>query len=557
MTMRPEAELLLAAVRSGIGSRRPTPVIAPRENPALDWEYLLRAARQHRLVALLSWYLSSGKTEAVPENVLGHLQEQSQRNARRNLLLSEELRKIVDLLTRRGIRVIPFHAPGLADIAPDHPEFREFHIMELFVRRDDDVFGTKELMRSLGYRPRFPVEFSERAAFLEFQGEYQYAHEDFRVQVYLQWDIVPRYWSRKVDFEQLWSRCVRSPLAGTEIMTVTPEDRLLILCARESAYCWSRLDSIAEIASLITRPHGLDWRRILEQRAVLCSERMLLLGLFLASDLAAVPLPAVVRQRLDADRRVQALARHARTRLLGDAAGGPPPRLAAMRFHLKVMERVRDRIRYGFHRLLTPTETDWRALHLPGSLPGLYYLFRPIRLVGGYGLGLFKPRILGSLGLTAPEVVTRMLDLAEVGPSDVVYDLGCGDGRMPIMAAKRYGARGFGFDIDPDCVAESIGNARMEGVEHLVSFKREDATAVDVSPATVVLLFLPVDANLRLRAKLQAQLRPGARIVSHHWSMGDWAPLKTITVPDGEGVTEIHLWRIDKSEGQEPNTVKH
>ena len=555
MTMRPEAELLLAAVRSGIGSQRPAPVIAPRESPPLDWEYLLRAARRHRMVPLLSWYLNAGKTEAVPETVLSHLQEQSQRNARRNLLLSEELRKIVDLLTRHGIRVVPFHAPGLADIASHHPEFREFHIMELFVRRDDDVFGTKELMRSLGYRPRFPVATSQRAAFLQFQGEYQYAHEDLRVHVHLQWDIVPKYWSRKVDFELVWSRCVRSALAGIEAMTVTPEDRLLILCARESAYCWSRLDSIAEVADLITRPHGLDWRRLLEEGRVLCSERMLLLGLFLASDLAAVPLPAVVRQRLEADHRVQALGRHARTRVLSDG-GGPPPRLAAMRFHLEVMERLRDRVRYGFHRLLTPTETDWRALHVPGSLRGLYYLFRPIRLVGGYGLGLFKPRILGSLGLTAPEVVERMLELAEVGPSDVVYDLGCGDGRMPIMAAKRYGARGFGFDIDPDCVAESSANARREGVEHLVSFKREDATAVDVTSATVVMLFLPIDANLRLRAKLQTQLRPGARVVSHHWSMGDWAPLKTMTVPDGEGVTEIHLWRIDKPEGQEPNTVK-
>jgi SAM-dependent methyltransferase len=206
---------------------------------------------------------------------------------------------------------------------------------------------------------------------------------------------------------------------------------------------------------------------------------------------------------------------------------------------------------------LIPSEADWRALNLPGSLRGLYYLFRPIRLVSGYGLGLFKPRILGSLGLTAPEVVERMLELAEVGRNDVVYDLGCGDGRMPIMAAKRYGARGFGFDIDPDCVAESIANARKEGVDHLVSFKHEDATTVDVSPATVVMLFLPIHANLRLRSKLQAQLRPGARVVSHHWSMGDWAPLRTITVPDGEDVTEIHLWRIDKPGGHELDTVKH
>lgn len=152
---------------------------------------------------------------------------------------------------------------------------------------------------------------------------------------------------------------------------------------------------------------------------------------------------------------------------------------------------------------------------------------------------------------TPQDVVERMLELAGVGPGDVVYDLGCGDGRLVITAARKYGARGVGVDIEPERISESQANAKAAGVESLVTFRLQDAMTVDVSEATVVTLYLLSSSNLKLRPMLTRQLRPGSRVVSHAFSMGDWKPEKVETFTDANGSTRtLFLWRTD-------GTVRH
>ncbi len=137
-------------------------------------------------------------------------------------------------------------------------------------------------------------------------------------------------------------------------------------------------------------------------------------------------------------------------------------------------------------------------------------------------------------------VVRAMLTLAGVSRNDVLYDLGSGDGRIPIAAARVYGARAVGIDIDPKLVARARKNAREAGVSGLVTFRNEDLFEADLSGASVVTLFLYPDVNLKLRPKLLAELRPGTRVVSHWHDMGDWKPDRTIEV---EG-RPLYLWTI-------------
>ena len=148
---------------------------------------------------------------------------------------------------------------------------------------------------------------------------------------------------------------------------------------------------------------------------------------------------------------------------------------------------------------------------------------------------------------TPQDVVERMLALAQVTKDDVVYDLGCGDGRIVVAAAKHYGARGVGVDIDPQRIKESIDNARAAGVDSLVEFRVQDALTVDVSRATVVTLYLLSSSNAKLRPILTRQLRPGARIVAHAFSMGsDWPADKTEQFLSLDGNhTTLYLWRTD------------
>jgi SAM-dependent methyltransferase len=147
---------------------------------------------------------------------------------------------------------------------------------------------------------------------------------------------------------------------------------------------------------------------------------------------------------------------------------------------------------------------------------------------------------------TPQEVVDRMLQLAGVTSDDVVYDLGCGDGRIPITAAVKYGARGVGVDIDPVRIAEANANAKRAGVTHLVTFHLQDALQTDVSEATVVTLYLLSQSNMRLRPILTRQLRPGARIVAHNFGMGDWTPDKVESFTDSaDSPRTLYLWKAD------------
>jgi SAM-dependent methyltransferase len=141
-------------------------------------------------------------------------------------------------------------------------------------------------------------------------------------------------------------------------------------------------------------------------------------------------------------------------------------------------------------------------------------------------------------------IVNAMLTLADVTRDDIVYDLGCGDGRIVIAAAKEFGARGVGVDLDPQRIREAQANAVRAGVADRVTFRVQDIFDTDIRPATVVTLFLSPDLNARLRPKLTSQLRPGSRIVSHRYGIGDWVPERTVTLSVRETRNHIFLWRV-------------
>jgi ubiquinone/menaquinone biosynthesis C-methylase UbiE len=140
------------------------------------------------------------------------------------------------------------------------------------------------------------------------------------------------------------------------------------------------------------------------------------------------------------------------------------------------------------------------------------------------------------------QVVIAMLKLAEVSSKDIVYDLGCGDGRFVVTAARQFGARGVGVDIDPDRIQEARALANRTKANDKVRFIQGDLFETDISEATVVTLYLLTRLNLKLRPKLLKELKPGTRIVSHAFDMGDWQPEKTVEVAG----TFIYLWRVPR-----------
>src|ERR1044072_4725249 len=147
---------------------------------------------------------------------------------------------------------------------------------------------------------------------------------------------------------------------------------------------------------------------------------------------------------------------------------------------------------------------------------------------------------------TPSETVEEMLRQAHLKKGDVLYDLGSGDGRIPIAAAKQYGVRALGLEIDAKVVEEARETARREGVENLVSFRNEDMFAADIHDATVVTLYLSNTLNVMMRPKLLRELKPGSLIISHDFRMGDWTPEKSIRVPWKNLYRTVHVWTVPR-----------
>jgi SAM-dependent methyltransferase len=149
---------------------------------------------------------------------------------------------------------------------------------------------------------------------------------------------------------------------------------------------------------------------------------------------------------------------------------------------------------------------------------------------------------------TPQEVVDRMLEVAELREGDLLYDLGSGDGRIVITAARKYGIKAVGFEINPGLIKDARDNVAAAGLGHLVEIRQQDVRTVDFSPASVLTMYLHPGANLRLRSAILRQLKPGSRVVSHNYGMGSWKPDRVEKLTDSSGFSRtIYFWRIAQS----------
>jgi hypothetical protein len=167
-----------------------------------------------------------------------------------------------------------------------------------------------------------------------------------------------------------------------------------------------------------------------------------------------------------------------------------------------------------------------------------------------YTAGQERPSLDVPFVPTPEQVVETMLEVAKVTKDDVLYDLGSGDGRIVITAAKKYGIRGVGYDLDPERVKEARDNARAAGVADRVRFEVQNVFDADFREATVVTMYLLPAVNLKLRPRILGELRPGTRVVSHDFDMGDWTPEKTVTVTGAGGREHtVYLWVVPPRKG--------
>ena len=264
--------------------------------------------------------------------------------ARNNLFLTGELRKLLKLFDAHHIPALPFKGPALATLIYGNLTLRDFGDLDILVHKRD-ILRAKTLLISQGYRPWYQFTAAQEAAHLRSFHAYAFTRNDGMVTIDLHWRFVPSPFYFPFNLKPLWECREQMPFAGTTILNIPPEDLLLILCVHGAKDRWSRLKWICDIAELI-RAHGrLDWTRVIEQARALSSERKLLLGLLLASDLLGAALPEDVWQRVQTSPAVKSLAVQVRERLF--SASDIMPEIAkGITLHLRVTDRLRDRVSY-------------------------------------------------------------------------------------------------------------------------------------------------------------------------------------------------------------------
>ena len=543
----PEIELLIICARTKLNSEKSTRLKELLQKN-INWEYLINLARRNKVLPLLYWHLASICSTLVPEIYMSQLKFYFHKNSRSNLYITKELLKILKVFEENKIPAIPYKGPVLAHSIYGNLALREFSDLDILIQKKD-FYKTKELLYKEGYYSDRDLDISQEKASLQYYCDFTFSRDD---DIYLEihWDILNRYFSIPFNTKLFFERFERVSLASEAVTSFSPEVLLLVLCIQGAKYYWKTLGSICDIAELINVKKNINWDWVFKYASTLGIKRILCLGLFLARDLLEADLPNEILQKIQVAHLPKTVVPQIYARLFGSPKGWPEP-IEVCLFQLKVRDRLIDKITYFLRYALTPSLGDWQFVHLPEHLYLLYYLIRPIRLVGKYIFRLFGGEMLSAYEKTPIEVIDKMLELAKVGPLDIVYDLGCGDGRVVIRAAKKYGACGIGIDIDPKRIEESKINAYKEGVEQLVKFIKHDALTMDFSSATVIIFFLNFLVTPEVGRHLQKQLKVGTRILSHCSYLREWTPSKTQIMQEANGhIHTLYLWEVEKSQVQ-------
>jgi hypothetical protein len=383
---RPEAELLLGCARSRIQPRA-----AQRVRQALkekiDWDHIIEEVFNHGTAPLLFWNLSRLDLDGIPKATLDQLKNACKAIAQRNLSLTGELLRLLNLFRESGIRALPVKGPALAATVYGNVSLRYFGDLDILMSRDD-ILKAKDLLQQHGYQPKLDLTASQEIEYLRSHHDYQFVRTVDGTVVDLQWGITQWSFAFPFDFTEMWKSREVSSLAGASVFNLSSATLLLVLCVHGTKHRWEQLKWICDIAELVDISRDkIDWYRLIDQARAKGGERMLLLGLFLAHDLLGAHLPKEVMERIRNDSTVKVLADKVSGRLFrkvsrSDRLGNDRPF-----FFWQVRERLRDKLaiawRYFpeyFLMIVVPNKKDHALVQLPKSLSMVYYLLRPVRL---------------------------------------------------------------------------------------------------------------------------------------------------------------------------------
>jgi hypothetical protein len=368
----PEFDLLLACCAAEPSADRVRQMVSF----PLDWERLLCLTDHHRVVPQLFGQVSAF-SRLLPDNVLGALRSRYQENAHKALWFTGELLRILSCFESAGIKTLAYKGPVLAKALYGDVTERQYSDLDILVR-PEDVPKAKAVALAVGYACYPQLRSQEEPAYIASGCGYVFHTAAGRNLLDLQWRIVPRFYSIDFEVAHFLDRADRIVVGGHSVRTLCAVDLLLVLCVHAAKHVWLQLSWLCDIAQLAKSPH-LDWTAVQTEARRLGIERIVNLNLLLAHKLLGTPPHVAIAERLVNDKSLNFFADEIR-RISERSTQYPTESISYFRLMLRLRERWQDRARFLSRLALTPSVSEWNAVHLPKSLQPMYRVVRLSRL---------------------------------------------------------------------------------------------------------------------------------------------------------------------------------
>lgn len=375
---REEWQFLIACVATqcaGGDSAAPMPDAA-----GLDWNTILRLAEAHRVMPLLSSAVLANQVKSASPEIAADLKGRFRYYAQKGMTFVIELRVVLGALRQAGIRCLPLKGPVLTMGSYRKLGLRDFDDLDLLVA-PADVTRAVAILAKLGY-VGWDVPHRWIEPHLRSESEHNLVCVERKITVDLHWGIGRKYFTMPMDFQTLWDRSVRTKLIGSEVPDLSAEDAVLFLCYHGGKHLFGRLTWVCDVAATIAAHPNLDWDALLDRASQMGARRLLLLGVCLARDMLGSNIPDRIKQLIPTEPKLKPLVAMVLRGIFdeADSESKLKEQIKASLFHLRVRERMSDRLRYLLWAA-APNARDWRDSHVPRSLSFLLVLTRPFRLL--------------------------------------------------------------------------------------------------------------------------------------------------------------------------------
>jgi len=378
----PEFQALLSACRVFLGTEDPS-MLRERLEEGLDLDRLLRLANRHGVMPLLYRSISQNCPQSVPQEWLLQLRTLYMVNAGRNMKITQELLRLLDVFHNTGIPAIPFKGPALAKQLYGDITRRTFSDLDIIVKKED-VLRAKVVLVDEGYKPEYELTPIQEKALFDYESEFHFNNEMVNVRIDLHWRVNKPCHFIEIDFQGFWSRVKTLRLEERDVLSPSPEDLLIALCIHNAIHHCNSLKLIGDIAGLIHQLHDMDWNFILSLARKIGIERIVLLNVELVKDLYRVKVPAIVENQKD-ESIPDGLESYVKRQLILFSPNSSRLQREIM-FWLQARERKCDSIGCVLHLAFEPNFADWVRFPLPKYFHSLYYLIHPVRLICSYGI---------------------------------------------------------------------------------------------------------------------------------------------------------------------------